>query len=88
MKTLQRRKGFDLLNGNRHSHLSHEQQKHQIEDEFSAKRIPVHELKLGDMVNRIILFDGTLYNPHFEKHEVTMIYWNKGVSIWSDYYRL
>lgn len=88
MKTLQRKKGFKLLKVNRHSYLSREQQKRQIEDEFSAKRIPVHELKLGDIVNRIILFDGTVYHPHFERHEVTMIHWNKGVSIWSDYYRL
>lgn len=52
------------------------------------RRLTVFEVKCGDIVQHFVLFDkdGT-YNPHLEDTEVTMIYWNKGVTDYTDFYK-
>lgn len=51
-------------------------------------RLSVFEVKIGDMVNRIILFKNGLYEPHMESEQVKSIYWNKGVTDFSGYYKI
>ncbi len=50
------------------------------------RRIPVHELNIGDKVSRVILFDQGEYKPHLVDEEVRLIFFN-GKDLMSDYYK-
>lgn len=53
---------------------------------YNLKRLTVFEVKCGDIVYITNLFRGSVYDPHPVEHEVTSIYWNKGVTDFTNFY--
>lgn len=58
-------------------------------ESITHKRLTVFEVKCGDIVNHVELFNKEgIYGPYLVPHEVTVIYWNKGVTDFTDYYKI
>lgn len=58
------------------------------ENGLEKTQLKYNEVKCGDLVYHISLFKNGEYKPHLVEHEVTMIFWNKGVTDYTDYFRI
>lgn len=57
-------------------------------DKFDDLKLPIMSVSIGDDVSRLILFNGTNYEPHLENCKVTLLNWDESMgNHFSGYYR-
>lgn len=60
-----------------------------FENSVAHLRLKIFDARIGQVVNHIIVHNSKgEYEPHFEEITIMMLYWDKNVTDWSDYYKL
>lgn len=59
---------------------------YEIKNNLTSRKLKVFDVGIGDIVQKIALFRDDKYDQHLEDHEVTLLFWDKGNTDYTDYY--